>query len=99
MQPVVWDGAGVLRFQENPIVRYLLDEATAKGLDLNFLHRQSKAQRWEKSDWEQFVQLIGYSISGFGELSYVTDRTYGKAEAKAESLLKRHPTDPALTKV
>ena len=27
-------------------------------------------------DREQFAQLIGYSMSDFGELSYVTDRTY-----------------------
>jgi hypothetical protein len=31
-------------------------------------------------DREQFAQLIGYSLSGFGELSYVSDETYAAAE-------------------
>lgn len=94
MQPVVWDGEGVIRFQENPIIRYLLDEATAKGLDINFLHRQSKGQRWEKSDWEQFAQLIGYSVSGFGDLSYVTDETFNKAATEVALLKEQFPMDP-----
>jgi hypothetical protein len=30
-------------------------------------------------DREQFAQLIGYSLSGFGELDYVSDATYDAA--------------------
>jgi hypothetical protein len=95
MQPVEWDGRGVIRFQANPIVRYLLDEASARGVDLNFLARQSNGQQWTKGDWEHFAQLIGYSVSGWGSLGYVRDKTYAKAEAKVERLRERHPTDPA----
>lgn len=95
MQPVVWDGRGVIRFQENPIVRYLLAEASAKGLDLNFLHRQSITQGWKKADWEQFAQLIGYSLSGFSELSYVRNQTYSKACRRRDALLKLYPEDPS----
>jgi len=30
---------------------------------------------FSQEDREQFAQLIGYSLSGFGELSYVSDET------------------------
>jgi len=33
-----------------------------------------------QEDREQFAQLIGYSLSGFGELDYVSDETYEVAE-------------------
>ncbi len=97
MQAVEWDGKGVIRFRANPIVRYLLDEAGAKGLDLNHLARVSERMGWTREDHEHFAQLIGYSISGWGELSYVTDRAWGIAQERREALLARHPTDPALT--
>ncbi|HEY9661654.1 MAG TPA: hypothetical protein V6C65_24625, partial [Allocoleopsis sp.] len=31
----------------------------------------------------QFAQLIGYSLSGFGDLSYVSDETYAAASSMA----------------
>lgn len=94
MQPVVWDGHGVIRFQRNEIVRYLLDHG---GLDLNKLFGMGHpAPLFDRSDWEQFAQLIGYSVSGFGELNYVRDSTYEKAERRCEALIAKHPTDPAL---
>ena len=33
-----------------------------------------------KEDRQQFAQLIGYSLSGYGELNYVTDRAWEKAQ-------------------
>jgi len=56
------------RFQENKIVRYLLDQGP---FDLNILARMD----FSNEDREQFAQLIGYSLSGFAELSYVSDET------------------------
>lgn len=32
-----------------------------------------------RDDAEQFAQLIGYSLSGFSELSYVSDEVYSAA--------------------
>lgn len=59
----------VLRFKENKIVRRLLDEG---GIDMN------QIATWDvpREDREQFAQLIGYSHSGFGDLSYASDETY-----------------------
>ena len=60
------------RFVENAIVRYLLDNG---GIDLN----QIAVLPFDNADREQFAQLIGYSLSGFGSLSYVSDETYDAA--------------------
>jgi len=64
IQPII-DG----RFKENKIVRHLLDHG---GIDLNKIAMLNFPQE----DTEQFAQLIGYSVGGFGSLSYVTDETY-----------------------
>jgi len=73
IQPLEMDSHGVLRFKGNDLVRYLLDNG---GIDMNDLATVPCSQE----DREQFAQLIGYSLSGFGELSYVSDETYNTAE-------------------
>lgn len=73
MQPVYLDPAGVARFRENAIVRFLLEDGPN---DLNRLSLMPFSQE----DREQFAQLIGYSVGGFCELSYVSDNAYTKAE-------------------
>lgn len=72
LQPLVLDKTGAVRFQENAIVVWLLDHG---GFDMNLL----ATMNFSDADREQFAQLIGYSLSGFGELSYVSDESYGEA--------------------
>lgn len=85
MQPVVKTD-GVLRFRSNAIVRYLLDLAREhKIADLNSLAERDFSQ----ADREQFAQLIGYSISGYHELPYVSDDSAAQASSLA------HAVDPA----
>lgn len=62
MQPIKFDRHRIARFQENAVIRALLDAATERGFGLNELH----ATAWAKprEDWDQFHQLIGYSVSG-----------------------------------
>jgi hypothetical protein len=74
IQPLVTDDRGTVRFKANAIVRHLLDHG---GIDMN----QLASLDFSDEDRMQFAQLIGYSVSGFGELSYVDDETYGSAEA------------------
>lgn len=74
LQPLVTDDSGVVRFKSNAIVSKLLDDGP---FDMNALARMDFTQ----ADREQFAQLIGYSLSGFGELSYVRDETYNAAQA------------------
>ena len=73
IQPLEKDKHSTVRFKENAIVRHLLDNG---GIDLNALAMIDFTQE----DREQFAQLIGYSLSGFGELSYVSDATYEAAD-------------------
>lgn len=94
MQKVRLDEHGVMRFTENAIVRYLLD---AGPFDMNHLARVP----FDDADREQFAQLIGYSVCGFDELSYVSDKSSEKAHkrvdtmmATAELLAKASPPEP-----
>lgn len=66
MQPIEDDGNDVVRFKGNAIVRHLLDHG---GINLNNL----AVLPFPREEWVQFAQLIGYSVSGFSELSYVHD--------------------------
>lgn len=74
IQPLAKDKDGVIRFKENAIVRHLLDHG---GIDMNKL----SVMDFSKDDRIQFAQLIGYSLSGFGELSYVDNESYVAAES------------------
>ena len=85
MQPVYLDDSGIIRFHPNKIVSFLLDWASPRGVDMNTL----AIMDFSKSDREQFAQLIGYSVSGFAELSYVRDKTYEKASKLAKPIRER----------
>jgi hypothetical protein len=75
IQPLVTHDQGIVRFKENEIVSFLL---AAGPFDMNKL----ALMKFSDEDREQFAQLIGYSLSGFSELSYVTDKTYKTAVAQ-----------------
>ena len=77
IQPLYKDERGVVRFKANAIVRFLLD---AGPIDLNKL----AVMEFSADDRMQFAQLIGYSLSGFGELGYVLDDVYAAAEHMSE---------------
>lgn len=77
IQPLVTDEHGVTRFKENRIVRELLDFATERGFGLNEIARGD----YSRDDRQQFAQLIGYSLHGYGELrSYVDDDAFEAAQ-------------------
>jgi len=76
MQPIVKDCNGVERFRSNAIVRYLLDMGP---FDMNHLGILTVSPE----DRMQFAQLIGYSLDGYEELSYVTDESYEEATRHA----------------
>jgi hypothetical protein len=72
VQPLIEDSEGVVRFKPNALVQFLLDNGP---FDLNELQQRS----FSREDWEQFAQLIGWSLSGFADLPYVSDATYERA--------------------
>lgn len=71
-QPIRPDKRGVQRFKVNKIVEHLYDHGVIKMNELARL-------KFSPEDRVQFAQLIGYSIQGFGELSYVSDKAYERA--------------------
>lgn len=81
MQPVYFSADGVVRFKPNAIVRLLLDDGK---YDMNRL----ALLNFSKEDRMQFAQLIGYSVSGYGELPYASPETVAKADRKAKRLLR-----------
>jgi hypothetical protein len=73
----------VLRFKKNALVCALLDHGQATGLGLNELACKFYTPE-HADDWQQLAQLIGYSLSGYGELSYVSDDSYSAAATMAD---------------
>lgn len=84
MQPLEITPDNVLRFKQNEIVRFLLDHAQQTGMDLNKLAIMSFKTR----DWDQFHQLTGYSVSGYCELSHVSEAAKDRADKAAEKFYK-----------
>ncbi len=80
MQPVHYDDNGTLHFVGNTLVRHLLDNG---GLTMNDLC----LVKCTVSEREQFAQLIGYSVGGFSDLSYVRDETVAQAEMSSKNLI------------
>ena len=86
MQPVYIDCDGVVRFRANKIVRLLLD--TGK-FDLNDLSSMLSNGVLEQADYTQLMQLIGYSVDGYGELSTSPPELVEKADRLAAELVSR----------
>lgn len=84
MQPVYVDENEMPRFKPNALVRYLLN---AGGVDLNQL---AMLPNISQEDWEQFYQLIGYSINGYDELSKVSDASKKEAHWAAANAKIQH---------
>lgn len=74
VQPLEKDRQGTLRFKANAIVKFLLD-AGPHGMNVLAMMPFSDEDRC------QFAQLIGYSLGGYSELSYVSDEEYDRAAA------------------
>lgn len=87
LQPLIIDEQGTIRFQQNQIVRFLLDHG---GFDLNTLYIISEEQKFTRNDWEQLNQLIGYSVSGFHELSCVRHYTHTRVDRAVAEFLEKH---------
>lgn len=81
LQPLEWVN-GVIRFKKNRIVDFLLDEYKP---GLNRLAEQG----FSNEEFEQFAQLIGYSVDGFGTLSYVRNPTWRRVSKVLANFRKK----------
>ncbi len=84
MQPIEWDDEGVIRFKRNVIVRFLLDWASERGMDLNGLQLVPASS----DDWTQFMQLIGYSVSGAGDVPGFSRTVLAKADVEVALMVE-----------
>lgn len=84
MQQIQRDAQGVIRFRANEIVQLLLDSGP---FDLNKLARLD----FLDADRRQFAQLIGYSVSGYGGLSYAQGH---ESVERADKIAEAMRTEP-----
>ena len=86
MQPVGFDSTGkVVRFKENKIVRFLLNEGP---FDLNQISSMMAKDMFSEEDYTHLMQLIGYSISGYGELPTSPEDLVNEADQEADRIVK-----------
>lgn len=83
MQPLEFDSQKIIRFKANKIVRALLDFGQARGFGMNEIAERD----FSHEDAMQFAQLIGYSVSGYGDLSYASKESVAEADLQAEKML------------
>lgn len=89
MQPIITDPGGVIRFKFNAIIIFLLTEGAAgRRFNLNTI----PFDVFPQEDIEQFYQLMGYSVSGYGDLSFISDESVEKADQEAAKLCQAHAT-------
>jgi len=80
---------GIARFKENKIVRHLLDKCTEAGIcDLNNIAFLASEGKFNNEDQEQLAQLIGYSVSAAGGLSFMSEQVTKFADKEVENLIK-----------
>jgi hypothetical protein len=88
MQPIFLDQFGVARFKANAIICWLFETGR---MDLN----QIAVMGFGDEDRMQIAQLLGYSVSGYGDLSYVSPESLEEADIKAAMLIPPDVDEPA----
>lgn len=83
MQPIITAPDGVARFRANSIIE---DLWKAGVIDLNKIAIAAAHGRYTKAEQMQLAQLIGYSVSGFGDLSYADRDVVRRADKKVQEL-------------
>lgn len=86
MQPIVWVN-DVIRFKQNNIVAYLIDKGSINLNQIAYL-AADPANGFTQEDQEHLAQLIGYSVAGFGGLSYASPETVEKADEIADAMIE-----------
>lgn len=84
MQPIVWVN-DVVRFKANNIIRHIIDHGSISLKDIAMLAGDPE-NGFTQEDQEQLAQLIGYSVSGFGDLSYASEMAVEEADRIAAGM-------------
>ena len=78
---------GVVRWRKNAIVDYLveaLDDAWGGDMAINRL----ASMNFSSADWRQFTQLLGYSVSGWGGIDFVSRDVADRADRMAARVME-----------
>lgn len=82
-QPIGLADDGVIRFKGNSIIEDLFDSG---ALDLNEISRRVHRGDFPEEDYVQLTQLLGYSVSGWGDLSTSPPEMVAAADREAERI-------------
>lgn len=83
MQPIELDEKGTPRFKGNGVIKYLFQTGKLNLNDLSVLLGQGA---FSQEDYSQITQLLGYSVSGWGDLSTSPEHLVRAADAEAHLL-------------
>ena len=82
-QPIELDGNNVVRFRRNLIVDMLVVKAAAgEKWGLNDIFLEVARGRLPVEDYMQFMQLQGYSVSGYGDAAFSHEWKVWRKHAK-----------------
>ena len=82
-QPIGTAEDGVVRFKGNSIIEDLF---RTRALDLNKIGARVDAGLFPVEDYVQLTQLLGYSVSGWGDLSTSPPEMVAAADKEAERI-------------
>ncbi len=86
-QPLYVDNEKRTRFHGNKIVRQLLTRASkGKKYDLNDIGEDIDNGLFAQDDVDQFWQLLDYPITGYLELSCISDEAKDRAQEAEDAL-------------
>ena len=81
-QPLILAEDGRVRFKKNKIVDKMLEFCTQHGYSLN----EIAIEFYNDEDYVQLMQLIGYSIQGYGELRCISNKEYNRMIKRARKV-------------
>lgn len=84
MQPLVVDSKGTVRFKKNQIVTDLLNRITTATE--NHITKKVIEGEYSRDDYNQLMQLVGYSVSGYGDLDLIDPNVAARASEIAEGM-------------
>ena len=82
-QPIGMASDGVIRFKGNSIIKEL---KRTRALDLNKISVRVQRGDFPMEDYVQLTQLLGYSVSGWGDLSTSPPEMVAAADKEAERI-------------
>lgn len=86
-QPIGYAEDNIIRFKPNGIIRWMLEQGgQGKKFNLNDIAMQS----FSVEDRVQFWQMLGYSVSGFGDLSFVPEEEVTACDAEAAAIYEEN---------